>query len=687
MLGHFQMSQPHRLLTLSLLALSIQTAFAQDLPANVDLPAIELKAVKEQAVPLDKEAGDLSIKQDQLIQGATTIGNALNGQAGIYAAQYTGGVSRPVIRGLDGARVKITQNGGDALDVSSVSPDHAVTVNPNTAQEIQVLKGPESLLYAAGSVGGLVNVVEHTIPNKMPDQGYTGRVGARYNSGNDEMLYSGQATVALGSQFALSAGGLTRDANSYILPRNLQGTERREDNTFARSKDANVGASWIFDRGYAGVSYSERRDRYGIPGDNAAYGACEINALGTAFLPDSCGAAEEEHGDSAWINLKEKRYDFKSELNDPFVGFSKLSAQANYTEYQHAEMDGDTPETTFRSRGTDARIVLDNKAWANGWTGQVGVQYTGQRLTIAGDESLMDPTNTQRYSLFALQEKQYNNFHFQLSSRIDHQKIDITQGETNPDAKNYQDTAYSVAAATAWEFIPNYKLSLTASHQERLPMAQELYSNGKHMATNTYELGNDDLSKEKSNNVELGLHVDQDRLKYNINVFYNWFDGFIYANTLDRYQDFRLIQYSQSKARFYGVDGDISYQFSPVYQVSLFGDYVRGKLDQEGNAPRIPGGRLGARVKAQFDDQYAANVEYYHVFNQDDIANYETGGQGYNMVNLGLSYSNHLNGKVDYRVYTQANNLLDSKVYQHESFLANVPQMGRNFTLGVDFSF
>lgn len=672
---------------LSLLACAVQNVLAQ-MPVVDNLPTIELKGQKNLSVQPDRTAGDFTLKQKDLIEGATTIGNALEGQSGIYAAQYAGGVSRPVVRGLDGARVKITQNGGDALDVSSVSPDHAVTVDPNSAEDIQVLKGPESLLYGAGSVGGLVNVVDNKVPTRMPDSGYSGRVGARYNTGSDDMLYSGQTVIGLGDHVALSAGGLSRDANNYILPRDLQRYDgRRQSETFARSQDANVGLSWIGDKGFVGVAYSERHDRYGIPGDNAVYGACELNNTHTGFTVDSCGSAAAEEDEAiSWINLKQKRYDLKSELNNPFAGFSKLELQVDYTKYQHQEMDGDVPDTTFKSHGTDTRLVLTNAPWA-GWTGQFGLQYTQQKLTIGGDESLMDPTNTQRYSVFGLQEKQMGQVHVQVSSRIDHQKTDIQQGETNPDAKNFSGTAYSVAGSADWEFVPNYKLSLTASHQERLPMAQELYSNGKHMATNTYELGSDDLGAEKSNNVELGFHFDNNRLTYNVSAFHNWFNHFIYADTLDQFQDFRLIQYRQSKARFYGVDGDISYQVSPVYTVGLFGDYVRGKLVDSGNAPRVPSGRIGAKISANFDDHYSANAEYYHVFTQDDIASYETNGQSYNMLNLGFAYNHSLTSKVDYRVYTKVNNVLDSKIYQHESFLSQVPQVGRNFTMGVDFKF
>lgn len=662
---------------LSILSLAIQHVMAQDAPVEEsDLPTIQVHVTKKPKV--NSTAGDVVVDQKTLLEGATTIGNALNGQAGVYSAQYTGGVSRPVIRGQDGARVKITQNGGDALDVSSVSPDHAVTVDPNSAQEIQILKGPEALLYAAGSVGGLINVVDDKIPAKMPEGGYSGRAGVRYNSGSDELLYSGNATIGLGDQFALRLGGLKRDANNYILPKDLQSEDRRQDSTFADSKDYNVGLSWIYDRGYTGISFSQRHDQYGIPADNELYSTCERS--GNSLV--GCGTAVAGGDDAqGWINLKEKRYDIKTELKDPFAGFNKLSAQANYTDYQHTEMAGDTPDTRFSSKGTDARITLSNNPWA-GWAGQIGTQFTQQKLSINGDESLMNPNTTKKYSLFALQQKRLNNLNFEVSSRIDQQNINIDSTQ-----KDYSGTAYSLAGSTSWEFIPDYKLSLTASHQERLPVAQELYSDGKHMATNTYELGNDNLNKEKSNNLELGLHFNNDRLKYNVSVFQNWFDNFIYAKTLDQYQDFRLIQYSQAQARFYGVDADLSYQLSPVWNAGLFGDYVRGKLDNQGNAPRIPGGRLGTRFKADFGDGYSATAEYYHVFNQDDIANYETATKGYNMLNLGLAYTGQVNLKTGYRLYAQANNLLDAKVYQHESFLANVPQVGRNFTVGVDFNF
>lgn len=676
-----------KFLAISVIALLPPLSYADD--QNVP----QLVSINVTAHAADRSEEDVVdhhiITKDQLIQGGTTIGDALNGQPGIYAGQYSGGVSHPVVRGQDGARVKIVQNGGDTLDVSSLSPDHAVTVDPNASDKIEVLQGPAQLLYSAGSVGGLVNVIDQKIPQAMPKKPIEGQIGTRYNSGNDELLSQAQITAALGDSFVLRLAGLKRDANDYIAPDNYvtddhgdTSKERRVDSTFAKSNDYDVGLSWVYDRGYTGISFSQRHDKYGIPADNELYGACELSGLKLDCPTSSNEDGHDHEHDSSWINLKSKTYALKSELSDPFAGFSHLKFQTNYTDYQHQEMHGDVAETTFKSKGTDTRLELKHKTIAN-WDGTIGASYTRQKLTIDGDEALMDPSTTQKYSIFALEHRPITDtIHFELGARVDHQKIDIDSTQ-----KDFDGTAVSASAATSWNFAPNYKLVFTASHQERLPMAQELYANGKHMATNTYELGNEDLNKEKSNNLELGIHFDNDKLSYQVHIFQNWFDNFIYAKTLDQFQDFRLIQYSQDKATFWGADASVSYQLSPIYKATIFGDYVRAKLDDAGNVPRIPGGRAGARVNADFGNGYTGLAEYYHVFNQDDIANYETATQGYNMLNLGIAYNGKWAKQNDYKLFAKANNLLDETVYQHESFVANVPQIGRNFVVGFELGF
>ena len=671
------------LITLSILAVVAPAVFADDTTTQ------QLETLTSQAHPLVQTAADFAvadqiIEQKSLKERAPTIGDALADELGVYSNQYGSGSSRPVIRGQDGPRVKVLQHASETADVSSLSPDHAVTVDPILAKQIEIIRGPSTLLYSAGTVGGLVNVTDQKIPTSMPEKGLEGTAGLRYNSGSDEKLASAGATVALGSQFALRVEGSKREANDYIAPNYFHEhegeleKERRVGNTFAKGETVSVGGSWIGERGFAGIAYTNRQDQYGLPGHSHEYESCTVS--GNLLI----GCGEEDYGDEhetgPWVDLKSERYDFRTEILNPLAGFEKLRAHASYTDYQHDEIEGDSVATTFKSKSYDARLEMVHQPIAD-WEGVVGVQYNQQKLDITGEESILEPAKTQKWSVFGLEHKQWNDFHFELGARVDHQTIDI---ESN--RKDYDDYAVSYSSAVNWMFAPNYKLSLVGSHQERLPLAQELYADGKHLATNTYERGNENLDVEKSNNLELGFHYDTDKIDYHVHVYHNWYDNYIYAQTADRYENFRLVDYTQDKARFYGTEAEASYAINDVYKMSVFGDYVRGKIDNE-NAPRVPAGRLGTKVNANFSDTWSGTAEYYHVFEQDRIASYETETEGYNMVNLGLAYNGQYMQGNDYRVYFKANNLLDETVYSHTSFLSTIPQVGRNFTVGLDFSF
>ena len=684
------MSFPKNILTLSILAVASVSVFAAENEQATTLDTIRIKAHPLEQTSKDFAVADTVVDQKRLAQGAVTIGEALSGETGISSNQFGAGSSRPVIRGQDGPRIKILQNSSENIDVSTLSPDHAVTVDPALAKQVEVIRGPSTLLFGAGTVGGLVNVTDSKLPTAMPEKGYEGNVGLRYNTGSDEKLATAGVTLGLGDQVALRVEGLKREANDYIAPDYVHEgeKERRVDNTFAKGQTVNFGLSWIYDRGFTGISYSNRQDQYGLPGHSHEYESCHLHGLSL-----HCGEHdhdEDEHDDhdhdhaheaGPWIDLKSERYDVRTELDDPFAGFKKLRAQASYTDYQHDEIEEDTIATHFKNKGYDGRLELVHNP-LGAWEGVIGTQYGQQKLELTGEEAFLAPNTTKKWSVFALEHAQLNDVHVELAARVDQQKIDIDDSSK----KDFDGSAFSVSGAANWEFAPNYKLSLVTSHQERLPLAQELYADGGHFATNTYELGNDQLSKEKSNNVELGFHYDDNTFDYHVHVYHNWFDDYIYAQTLDRYKDFRLVQYAQDKAKFYGAEAEAGYQISPIYKLSVFGDYVRGKIDND-NAPRVPAGRLGTKLNADFDDHWSGSAEYYHVFQQDKIAAYETDSQSYNMLNLGVAYSGNYSNVSDYRVFLNANNLLDDQVYQHASFLSTIPQVGRNFSVGVNFSF
>ena len=686
------MSFPKNILTLSILAVASVSVFAAENEQATTLDTIRIKAHPLEQTSKDFAVADTVVDQKRLAQGAVTIGEALSGETGISSNQFGAGSSRPVIRGQDGPRVKILQNSSENIDVSTLSPDHAVTVDPALAKQVEVIRGPSTLLFGAGTVGGLVNVTDSKLPTAMPEKGYEGNATLRYNTGSDEKLATAGVTLGLGDQVALRVEGLKREANDYIAPDYVHEgeKERRVDNTFAKGQTVNVGLSWIYDRGFTGISYSNRQDQYGLPGHSHEYESCHLHGLSLHCGEHDHDEEEHDHEDhdhdhahevGPWIDLKSERYDVRTELDEPFAGFKKLRAQASYTDYQHDEIEEDTIATHFKNKGYDGRLELVHNP-LGAWEGVIGTQYGQQKLELTGEEAFLAPNTTKKWSVFALEHAQLNDVHVELAARVDQQKIDIDDSSK----KDFDGSAFSVSGAANWEFAPNYKLSLVTSHQERLPLAQELYADGGHFATNTYELGNDQLSKEKSNNVELGFHYDDNTFDYHVHVYHNWFDDYIYAQTLDRYKDFRLVQYAQDKAKFYGAEAEAGYQISPIYKLSVFGDYVRGKIDND-NAPRVPAGRLGTKLNADFDDHWSGSAEYYHVFQQDKIAAYETDSQSYNMLNLGVAYSGNYSNVSDYRVFLNANNLLDDQVYQHASFLSTIPQVGRNFSVGVNFSF
>ena len=284
-----------------------------------------------------------------------------------------------------------------------------------------------------------------------------------------------------------------------------------------------------------------------------------------------------------------------------------------------------------------------------------------------------------------------------------------------PDLGAHRQTARSFALSGNWYFTPQHKLSLTASHQERLPSTQELYAHGKHVATNTFEVGNKHLNKERSNNIELALGYEGDRWQYNLALYRNRFGNYIYAQTLNDGRgpksieddsEMKLVRYNQSGADFYGAEGEIYFKPTPRYRIGLSGDYVRGRLKNlpslpgredaygnrplitqaDQNAPRVPAARLGFHLNAALTDRIDAHLDYYRVFAQNKLARYETRTPGHHMLNLGANYRRRT-GYGEWNWYVKADNLFNQSVYAHSSFLSDTPQMGRSFTGGVNFKF
>ncbi|MBF6719910.1 TonB-dependent receptor ZnuD2, partial [Acinetobacter baumannii] len=662
------------------------------------------------------------IDTSKLKQRSTTLGDALGTELGIHSNQYGGGASTPIIRGQEGKRIKVLQNNADVLDMSNMSPDHAVTVEPSLAKSIEIIRGASTLLYSSNSAAGVVNVIDYKIPTQMPQDGLEGNTTLRFNTGSNEKLTTAGVTVGLSPHVALRAEGLYRNAGNYKTPHyqsssynSLEDLENQNSiyknlkylpESWAESRVGTLGLSWIDDNTYLGVSYTHRHDEYGLPAHSHLYEGCGASAIGIdsrisglknylLYYPQlmdeqdinyinprpDCHQHNHIHEtnfshNAPYIDLNTRRYDVRGEFTQPFTGIDKIRTSLSYIDYFHNELEGDKITNFFKNTGKVGRIELSHQPLGE-LTGILGLQYLEQdnsalspvhsqegHTTYLDNQQLLNRNVTKNFSVFGLEKYNWNDFTFELGARIEKQKVSMDydiekiKDSMKPWPNKYnspyveknnkiraqnlksileavqpnKETAFSYAGTVHWRFAPNYILSLTGTHQERLPNAQEMYTHGMHLATNSFEIGNRFLRKEKSNNLEISLAYKDDLLDYQISTYYYDFDNYIYLQTLNEVlgttkvrdqHTLRINHYSQSAANFYGLEGNIGYQFNSVYHGSLFGDYVKGRLTNLPDAviaydiwnreptlapqkdrytPRLPPARLGTRLKADFDE-------------------------------------------------------------------------------------
>lgn len=739
------------------------------------------------------KVSDKIVSESALKQRSATLGNALSGELGVHTNPFGGGASKPIIRGQEGVRVRVLQNGSDVVDMSNISPDHAVTADSLLASQVEILRGSSTLLYTSSSPAGIVNVVDKRIPSRVPEKGYELELNSRFDTASKERLGALGATLGLGKHIALRVEGLARNNDNYRVP-SLQLNERLNyvPDTYNRSKVGTVGLSFVGERGYLGAAYNERRDTYGLPGHNHKFDRCTGHIYGvnrdkhayTYLYPhlldidlmsssphfhcgtdhglDHAHSHDNPYGHShdhthkgPWVDLVSKRIDVKGEIKQPLKWLDKLKFSYADVDYYHDEKDAGIspskfhdrlnkakdygkPVNIYKNRGKNARLELYHTPVGN-LTGVWGVQYQTQKSSMFAPNDrevrypLIENTNKQ-FSLFGIEQYTWDTLALELAGRIEKQKIKIDydrdeikrmQGfyrltggtQVEPDLSLYNQTAYAYSSTLNWFFHPDYQLSLTASHNERLPTPMELYYHGQHLATSSFEYGNKDLKKEKSDNLELGLAYQGEKLGYKTAVYYNYFKNYIYNENLYRENQLFMRRYNQSKAHFYGLEAEMSYRFTPDYQATIFGDMVRGwltdlpavKIGEVGifkdylpkNAdsaneywlirpdmytPRMPPVRLGLRFNAQFTPHWVGEAEYIRVFTQRRTSQLESVTRGHTMLNLGLSYSNKFKDMA-YKISLNGSNLLNQSVYIHTSYHPFVSQMGRNVMLGLEVKF
>ena len=665
------------------LALAISLSFV---PAAWAADPVELDAVVVSASGLARQSHEMTtpaevLEGDELVlRREATLGETLESLPGVRSSSFGAGAARPVIRGLDGARVKVLSDGVELLDASTISPDHAVTSEPLLAERIEVLKGPATLLYGGGAIGGVVNVIDRKVPTYVPEKGYEGELELRANSVANEG--AGVFGITAGSgNFAVRAEGTKRQADEYEIP----GSPSRQAGSYNDTDSFTLGASYIGARGYLGLAYGEQNNRYGL----LAHEHADCHTHGSDWHCGGHGHGhghddhDHEHGGVPYVAMRQKRWDLRGELSEPLPGFELARLRVGHSNYQHEEIEGGEVGTRFNNDATDARLELTHRPLF-GWRGVLGGQTLRRDFEALGEEAYVPPTLTRNHGLFLLEEYTAGAWRYELGLRYEWQDIEA-DGRRDTDH-----SGTSVSAGAVWTFAPQYSLGFSLSRSQRLPTAEELYANGPHAATRTVELGNVELEEETSHNAEITLRKFAGPTTFSFSLFRNEVNDFIYAadSGHDIGGGYREIEYRQQDAVLSGAEGEVRFQVADATAFTLFGDHVRGKLrDGGGDLPRIPADRLGVRLDQSFTTALNGQLEFYRVQRQDDLADYETETGGYNMLGASLGYSGSLN-QTDYLLYLKANNLLDEKAREHSSFIKDdVLLPGRNLTVGVRLAF
>lgn len=680
---------------------------------------------------LDLLAGSSVVTGDELVRNVRgQIGDTLTSQPGVSATSFSPGASRPVLRGFQGERVRVLTDGLATLDASNTSTDHAVTIEPLTAERIEVLRGPAVLLFGSQALGGAVNVLDRRIPRAMPENGFHVDATGVYGTAADERGGGAALDVALTPQIVAHVDGSYRRSDDirtggYILSAPLRAeqlgiaqAERDEghldeadeaqalanqrgrlSNSFTRTYSLGGGIALINDGGNLGVSVGYYDTHYGVPERPGA----EHDHGGGAPVP----APAEEGG--VTIGMKQLRADLRGEVR--VGGFiDALRVRAGYSDYRHTEFEGTETGTIFNNEGFEGRLELV-QADRDGWRGATGFQGYTRKFAAVGEEAFVPQNFTDQYGIFTLQEYHLGAIGLEAALRYEHTRVRAAQvkldyadgGETAAFDRRFD--ALSGALGVSYTLAPDVKIGINGSHASRAPSAEELFSRGPHVATQAYEVGNPGFGLEKSWGLELYARGATGPLRFQLAGYANWFSNYIYEadtglafpddvlppGTVAEF-DLPIFQYRQADARYLGVEGEIAATFIDGGKQgfslggNLVADYVHARLGDGSAVPRIPPLRVLAGVDAG-TGMLSGRVEVEHATRQTRVATFETATPAFTLVNAALTW-HPLAGSPETALILSANNIFDVEARRHASFTKDfVPMAGRDIRISARVSF
>ncbi len=659
-------------------------------------------------------AGSLNIIDgDELRREATsTLGETLQNQIGVHSSSFGPGVGVPVIRGQSGKRVALLQNSTSMGDVSDTSSDHAVATEALLADRIEILRGPATLRYGPGAIGGVVNVIDNRIHTRLVE-GSQGATEIRHNSNNDETVVIGRFDFALGN-VGVHLDGVTRDSNNVEIDGLANATVDDADETthgFIANSDReadsfSLGLSWVGDRLVAGASVNRIDNNYGVPPGGHGHGHHE-EAHAEEYGEELAGEDAEEL--FTRIDMDQTQYQGKLLLPDLGGYFDRLNIDLSYTDYRHRELEIEEGVahvgTIFDADSTEVRaeLVLNEMS---GWLGAFGAQYSQRDFSAVGEEAFAPPSDTERFGFYVLEETSFGSASLELGARFDRQEI------TTAGISAIDHDSYNLSASLLLPITDNQRFGFLLSRSERAPVAEELLSEGEHVATNTYEIGDANLEQESAINTELTWVYDGE-IKARASLFYTWFQDYIYAlDTESRFshdlenegfsgiqacsmdiadfennpeeleESIECFNYVQEDATFAGIEAELSLPITDGHNLRIWGDYVRAKLDKNGDVPRMPPARLGASWDTH-SDNWLAQLSITHAFAQEKPGEGQEDTESYTRLDAHLAYN-----LGDLALFIKGSNLTKEKIRNSTSFLRQLaPEPGRAITFGASYHF
>ena len=660
------------------------TAVVSFLP-SLFVPSAMAQAVQEVVItgnPLSKTQSTSAVSSlsglSLLQQGQSTLGETLNQLPGVSSTYFGPNASRPIIRGLDGDRIRVLSNSGASTDVSSLSYDHAVPMDVLTTERVEVLRGPSALQYGGSAIGGVVNVIDNRIPRQKME-GIVGKAQSQFATGNGERSKGAMLEVGQGA-WVLHADAFDRRTNDVKVPQNLPCSKpgspelaSRICNSASAAQGGALGASLFLDRGHVGMSLNSYQSNYGT-------------------------VAEDE----VTIGMRSNRASLEGEWRPDIKLVQSLNFQASQTDYKHTEFEGTEAGTLFANKGRDARLQLRHNPWRTGagvWEGVWGWQLEQGKFSADGAEAFAPFSNTRTQAVFLIEEYTLGSMRFNAGVRRENVSVE-SLGNPDPTVDRFElgtrkFAPQSFATSVAWQIMPQWGLSANASRVERAPKDYELFANGPHIATAAWERGNSNLGLEKANSMDVSADWQQGPHQFKITAFQSKFSNFIgLLGTSEIEEDLPVQVYKGVRAKFSGFEASAQWrllQAASTLDLAVKADAVRAhNLSTNEPLPRISPFRLGVSL-IHATGPWGARLGFDWHAAQDRVPVGSVATEAYTLWHGFVSYKQKMRGTT-LNWFGKVDNLSNQWAYSATSILTSTapgksPLPGRSLKLGVLASF